>query len=97
MNSMYFVIIYNNQTAEIADYIAGKYHLRFDITYINQDHPKEKKEAIYYKTNGGTKECPFLAAFDEGNEVVDALWGEVTQITQEAIDSFFKKFEQTKE
>jgi hypothetical protein len=93
MNTNYFVIVYNNKSEFLADYIASVYHLKFDIHYLDRDHPKERKNAIYYQTIAGTSKCPFLGVFNNENEIVDALWGETTEINQKTITNFFKKYE----
>jgi hypothetical protein len=93
MNDNFFVIVYDDKSKSLADYIAEVYHLKFDILYLDRTHPKEKKEAIYYQTIAGTSKCPFLGLFDNGNQIIDALWGETTKINQETISNFFKKYE----
>jgi hypothetical protein len=89
----YYVIVYDDRSKSLADYIAGAYHLKCDILYLDRTHPKEKKDAIYYQTIAGTQKCPFLGLYTENTEIVDALWGETTQINKETINNFFTQHE----
>lgn len=96
MKANFFVFVYDFNSRKLSDFIANKYHLRFNIMYLDESHPKEKKDAIYFKTIAGTSLCPFLGAYDEDNGIVDALWSETTEITQETISNFFKKHDNSK-
>jgi hypothetical protein len=93
MNNNFFVIVYDDKSRHLADYIAGEYHLKHDILYLDRTHPKERKEAIYFQTVSGTTKCPFLGVFTDKNEIVDALWGETTKISKSTINNFFTKHE----
>lgn len=95
MNNNFFVIVYDDKSRHLADYIASVYHLERDILYLDRTHPKEKKEAIYFQTISGTAKCPFLGIFTENNEIIDALWGETTKISKSTINSFFTKHGQS--
>lgn len=93
MNDNFFIIVYDDNSRELANFIAENYHLKFDIFYLDETHTKEKKEAFYYKAIAATHKCPFLGLYDKDNQIIDAMWGEATEINKESIKSFFKKYE----
>lgn len=93
MENKYFVIVYDEKSSDFADYISENFHSQCNILYLDENHPKERKQALFYKTTAGTKKCPFVGLFDSETDLIDdALWGEVTNISREVIDTFFKKY-----
>lgn len=88
-----FIIVYNDKSKKLANDIANKYHKLADFLYLHEDHPKEKKEAIYYKSIGGTRCCPFIGVFDKETHRLDgAIWGEVSMFDDKEIKEFFEKW-----
>jgi hypothetical protein len=89
---MKFVVVYNYETKNVADYIADKYHNKFDILYLDESNLTDRKAAFFYKSCAGTRKCPFVGEFSDDNIINSAIWGEVSRFDNETIDEFFNKY-----
>lgn len=91
-----YKMVYNSTCYDLVDHIVDTY--KIDIDCYNEEHYKEKKDAVSIKVDAGTKLVPFIGAYnidDEGKEtLIGAMWGESdTKINEQSVKEFIKYIE----